>query len=655
MNIKSFEFDQNTSIKSLLKEINHGSIKLPYFQRDFVWGLKEMKSLVSSIIVGLPIGSILFLMTEASEFATREIEGITNNTKHDKNNIKFLLDGQQRSTALYSIFTNNISNIKKGKLARRWFLDLELFALDTDDPLSFSNLDNFEPEDIEDYIIPIDRIDKNKNYFIYQQDENFNTIFIDQICREQKLFPLDLLFFTDENSKSANTRINIILSEIKSKLLSILPSEYKNQYEESELDNKADLWRDGVRDYLTSLLDIKIPTIKFETRHFNRAIQAFEILNKSGVKLHLFDLLVARAGRNKGDDNSVQNFYNTVFQEYSTDLIISEKKFSLSNWNFTNLGEDDNKLSVLLKDQIVNLLTVLISYKVSKGEKIKLSKNYLFEMTVRDSIKYLNETIKDVMVRLKRAYFFLQATCGIRTLNDISYKLIVLPIAFVLDDKTWGNPSKLKLIEAWYWTTIFSGIYEYNQNEVTLKQLKIIKQIIKNPSLLSTTDVLNQTKPVDADDNYIGITTYDALKHCTSGSLHNTILQFILSRKPLDFLKDDNGQEHKLSALDDNILEIHHILPLDTQKQIGESTKELRKLKDNPYNSILNKTYISKFSNQKIRSMIFEKYKKSISDTALANHCIYFTNEHNIEKFLQNRYDSLKAKILEHISTLVDK
>ncbi|WP_222597124.1 DUF262 domain-containing protein [Chitinophaga pinensis] len=51
---------QNTNFSTLLSEIENGQIKIPQFQREFVWSLSQSANLMDSIIKGYPIGTFIF-------------------------------------------------------------------------------------------------------------------------------------------------------------------------------------------------------------------------------------------------------------------------------------------------------------------------------------------------------------------------------------------------------------------------------------------------------------------------------------------------------------------------------------------------------------------------------------------------------------------
>src|SRR5438477_6980267 len=86
-------------LKDLLKKANQGRLQLPDFQRDYVWGDDDVRSLIASIAKGFPVGALLTLETGSEvAFKPRLLVGVpSKNVEPDE----LLLDGQQRITSLF--------------------------------------------------------------------------------------------------------------------------------------------------------------------------------------------------------------------------------------------------------------------------------------------------------------------------------------------------------------------------------------------------------------------------------------------------------------------------------------------------------------------------------------------------------------------------
>ena len=97
-----FEDTNPRALKNLLSEIHNHTTVLPDFQRDFVWEPGATQELITSIANNYPAGTILRVRDTKRMFAAREFEGAPalNGAKHTF----LVLDGQQRLTSLYQAF-----------------------------------------------------------------------------------------------------------------------------------------------------------------------------------------------------------------------------------------------------------------------------------------------------------------------------------------------------------------------------------------------------------------------------------------------------------------------------------------------------------------------------------------------------------------------
>ncbi len=57
----------------LISEIEKGEIKIPQFQREFIWDLKKPAKLMDSIIKGYPISTFIFWRTKERLRAIRNL------------------------------------------------------------------------------------------------------------------------------------------------------------------------------------------------------------------------------------------------------------------------------------------------------------------------------------------------------------------------------------------------------------------------------------------------------------------------------------------------------------------------------------------------------------------------------------------------------
>ncbi len=92
----------HTTFLSLINCIETGQLKIPQFQRDFVWVIDKCANLMDSIIKGYPIGTFIFWKTKERLRSIRNIGGIDLPEPPEGDYIQYVLDGQQRITAIYA-------------------------------------------------------------------------------------------------------------------------------------------------------------------------------------------------------------------------------------------------------------------------------------------------------------------------------------------------------------------------------------------------------------------------------------------------------------------------------------------------------------------------------------------------------------------------
>ncbi|OOX88643.1 hypothetical protein BOQ00_09010, partial [Campylobacter coli] len=102
--------NEDKKIKDLIKEAFAEKIWLPEFQRPFVWDNNQIRLLIDSLFHNYTISSILSWRGR-NELARRRVGGSIKDIKipdrqNENDEIIYLLDGQQRTTALTYVFTD---------------------------------------------------------------------------------------------------------------------------------------------------------------------------------------------------------------------------------------------------------------------------------------------------------------------------------------------------------------------------------------------------------------------------------------------------------------------------------------------------------------------------------------------------------------------
>lgn len=91
--------DTTYSVRTLVDEIGRGRIALPDLQRPFVWSASQVRNLFDSMYRGYPVGYLLFWETGADSSRRGIGAAPADSAAH------LVIDGQQRTTALYTVLT----------------------------------------------------------------------------------------------------------------------------------------------------------------------------------------------------------------------------------------------------------------------------------------------------------------------------------------------------------------------------------------------------------------------------------------------------------------------------------------------------------------------------------------------------------------------
>lgn len=88
----------------LINEIQKGIIKIPKFQRDFVWTIDKTAKLLDSILKGYPIGTFILWQTDERINDIKNVGNLNIPDTPDGVKVQYVLDGQQRITSLFAAY-----------------------------------------------------------------------------------------------------------------------------------------------------------------------------------------------------------------------------------------------------------------------------------------------------------------------------------------------------------------------------------------------------------------------------------------------------------------------------------------------------------------------------------------------------------------------
>jgi len=668
------------SFRKLFEQCDNDKMVLPDFQRDFVWKTDGLKRLLCSFMFKLPIGSLLILEGKGDDFKSRKLcfpkREIT-----PKEECRYLLDGQQRLSALKVVFSDIYSgddwkttlDETYSQLRPRWFVRVipqkneeDLFGWRT---LSFPDWSSWEPQQLSDFLQirhifkttnldkwyhpsynPPDQKGNPKNPNLLGLDIAINafnegglvplfSIYKDSLIKEKTLLERVLEIIAQrrievlqEVVKEDEQMLIDLLQKCEPDIVSILESKDDSAIKFAWLKLSAQ-WVSDVQKYLESLLEQEPHIISLESKEIGRAISIFENINQGGTALNVYDLIVAKAAHDTSLEGLTQRIVECISQNVNLPFSLTYKLNGdkPTTWNPQIFGcIDDNQPINIMKYEFLNLLSVLAHCENNlddlRTDHIKKGK-----ILALNHVQINSFTAKTVLA-LARAFAFLQFRCGVIKLQNIPYELMVIPIAFHLrDDAVWNSHEALDRLEYWYWTSIFGGAYRQAQNDRAINDLKVLKAwVVGGTNFLGT--VYDSILNFQGYSNKLVLMMKDP-DNTLPGALYNATLQYILSQQPLDFLP---GVQIRLNPWDiasnkelqfdgtnfDLSIQDHHIVPLGMATTLGQSSDKLRAEKTHPLNSVLNRTFISWKANDLIRSRAPLDYLSYMNTISLYGHCI---------------------------------
>lgn len=713
--------DTVKSIKDVFTENAEGKLVLPNFQRGFQWKAEDQKKLLSTVLSMLPIGSILLLKGKTGQYATRPL-CYTKNKEPQKEECYYLLDGQQRMSTLRSLFSNLFEGVEKWQenhedlypdLRYRWFLDMN--PQDTQDIFGYENL-RFHPDDIKSFepsqflehikVFKITTRNKKEWYHpSYTNGLKGNQLknHIAEMASREGLIPLYDIYNTINRverpsllektlEKIVSKRRDELKAEVqdgKKNFLDVLDLELEG-FEEENLDkheseiesmwhNLGSEWKAMILSYLTSLLDQQMHAIQLPEEEIQRAIAIFESINRGGISLNTFDLIVAKAARTGSGETLNERVLNRLKEEINLpNALIRPLKGSVQKtWSSSVMKTvEGNKIANPIKDQFLNVLSFFshVNYESVESIKVDLTKKgKQLSLTPSQVEDNADTAIKSII----RACAFLHFRCGKININDLHNKLMLLPLAYLLKvDEVWESEESLAKLEYWYWSSLFGGAYRERQNQRSVEDVKALYKWINN-------EIKHPFK--NRKDNILSNQGYSDLQILLNEDEENSlppavnrgILEYVLSNQPRDFVLNketevylsswDAAAEQEITFNEDEIhvlkLEDHHIYPLGAAKTVGQSSKELRKKSNHILNSPLNRTYISSYTNSLISSHSPDKYIALLQDLTLWGHSIdtnlNWQNEKELsdnqyyKEILTSRYNELKRNIQVELDELI--
>lgn len=132
---------------ALIANIEQGRLKIPQFQRDFVWSKEMSAKLMDSIVKGYPIGTFIFWKTKERLRSIRDIGGIQLPEPPKGDFVEFILDGQQRLTSIFATLKGLEIERESGKKEKFSEMYVDLLAKE-DEEIVTLEAEGRNPDDI---------------------------------------------------------------------------------------------------------------------------------------------------------------------------------------------------------------------------------------------------------------------------------------------------------------------------------------------------------------------------------------------------------------------------------------------------------------------------------------------------------------------------
>jgi len=394
-------------IKDLIDRAVSGELQVPEFQREYVWEKEQEKLLLDSLYRNYTISSIL-IWEWWSELARRRIWWAINEIDFpttENKNITYLLDWQQRTTTLTSIFSNEkiyrLNNVKPIKY--NLFIDISWFDENSDEWIIDRLI--FDDEKIE----------------IWEENIKICDFTIQELYTKYwlKFIPLKTLY------------IDKIENEI---------TDFLNNLDDIRYFSKI------TRILKENILGRKVYVIEQEWK-LEQVLDIFERINTKNTKLNMFDVMVAKTYRKIWDNYfDLRNFIK---------LIKSKKSLSTNNYfeELYNLWEEEIYKFNDDKELLFIIMLFLQDKKLVKEREIlKITADNLI-----NNYKLINKLFKILIDELENL--------KIQKWNYNKFKPIIKFVALYISTNKDISATKKVFLNKWFWNTILFNRYSWAQNE----------------------------------------------------------------------------------------------------------------------------------------------------------------------------------------------
>lgn len=392
-------------LAKLLDWVHDGTIQLPDFQRGYKWDDERIRSLLTTVMLGHPLGVIMVLQTGSDQirFKPKPLER-TNGAVATAEPDHLLLDGQQRLTSLYQALSGDgvvATKDTRGKLfERRYYIDIAKAIGDASE------------RDEAVVSLPVDGIVRT----------NFNRDIVLDVStpdkqRAEGYFPLSLVYAQGEGTGWLFAYPDLAVAK-------------------TFLD-----------DVLQPMLSYEIPAIELDKSTSKDAVATvFEKVNTGGLPLNVFELLTATFA---GDRD--------YYEQHGTDFRLND------DWQITKAALAQHPvLGGIANTDFLQGVTLLatrernLASTSARPPAISARKEDVLKLTLEQYLRWADE-LRDA---LGWVAMFL-ADHHIHEPGFVPYRTQIVPLAVlrvVLGENADLHGVRARLSQ-WYWCGLLGELY----------------------------------------------------------------------------------------------------------------------------------------------------------------------------------------------------
>jgi hypothetical protein len=511
-------------LKKIIADVHARRVVLPQFQRDFVWQPSAVIKLLVSLFNGYPIGSLL-LMENNDNYEYRLIDGVPEGPSVPTAETLLILDGQQRLTACYRAF---VGSVNAPRYAGRYFFNYADFvkAIQASGDMDGTAIDD---------------------YFVFMKSSkalrDLNTTAAEIAAG---LFPLDVIFgeprgsnysdwlqkYTFNASGGDQEKFDSyarIASKFQSEFIEKVTS-YQVNYEKITRDTKPDV----------------ICTV-------------FETINTTGVKLTVFDLLVAKSFK-KG----------IRLRDKLEDAVTQFENIRLLDPTGTNIASI----------HLPRILGLMHNNQCRKGDLLQLP------------VEAIANNWDRAVVALDKMLGMLRTDFGCVKPEYIPSIDIITPMALIVSDVRFARDVHFQRFARLYWNLVFSS---YLSGAPETKSARIVREWSQKGGYMDNEEALPEA-----------IRTFgfsaDEMDEATRASVvYKGTMSLLIARGARDLGRDRT----LIKAIPPKDVEDHHIYPQQFLRNYG--------IKGYIANSILNRTPLLALTNRAISANAPHIYLKDVN------------------------------------------